>query len=172
MITIKTTMPKQDKVTPEYRRDVAAAFARFMPDYHAHKNSAPYQVYENGEGLYAIDNNNNWWCRVDDEDSQRVTITYRHAIKNPGVEFAFANWVISCRHGWEIPPASHDGNGVSLRVSVDMDVKLPCKFDEDELSTISFEIPIESVGVFIGSRLIPRAEVIGYTTQADAEVTS
>jgi hypothetical protein len=72
----------------------------------------------------------------------------------------------------EVVQAAHAGNGVSLRVSVDVDVKLPRKFDEEELATISFEIPIDAVGVFIDSQLIPGAKVTGYTTQSDVEVTS
>lgn len=172
MITIITTMPKQAEVTPDYRRDMAAALARFMPDYHTHKNSVPYPVYENGEGPFVIDGNNNWWCYVQDDDSQRITINYRHATDHPGREFAFVNWVIACRHGWTIATATDNGKGISARVSVDVDVKLPRKFDEDELATITFEIPLEAVGVFIDSQRVHGAEVTGYTTQADVEVTA
>lgn len=172
MIQIRTTMPTPDgAITPEFRRDMAAAFARFMPDYHMHKGLVPYPVKAE-DGPYVIDGNNNWWCRVDENDGQLITIEYRDETRSPGREFAFANWVISCRQGWEIVPASHAGNGVSLRVSVEFDVKLPRKFDADELSTISFEIPIEAVGVFIDSQLIPGAKVTGYETQCDVEVTS
>ena len=101
MITLRTCFPREEQTTVDRRRDLARELAKFMPDYHSSLWSVPYPVSE-PEGTYVIDQNNNWWCKVDDEDSQVIRVHFRHAHERPEVERDFARWVLACRQDWSI----------------------------------------------------------------------
>ena len=163
MIKIKTTLSRHD-VTPAIRRHMAEALARFMPDYHMNKNSIPYPVEESGDSAYIIDSNNNWWCQLDDDDNRIVTLTFRHAANRPGVELAFATWVLSCRTDWEI---IHDLPEQRVSVDVELLVDLPRPYDDRVLSTITFDVPLEKIAVFLAGNRIPGAKVSGCTTSSE-----
>ncbi len=170
MIQIRTTLPlPEGEITTDHRHDVAKAFARFMPDYHVHRAVIPLAAGSD-HGRYVFDSHGRWTCRVDAIDNHLVaSIDYLSEKADSQKELDFARWVVQCRPGWQILEPE-DQQGISASVSVEFNVWLPTRYTEEELSTITFGIPIAAVDVFVGDLLIPGAEVRGYVTQMDVEI--
>lgn len=165
MIRIRTTLPKTE-VTPEHRFQTARMLSRFLPN-----GQIPFPINDT-DGAYVFDDHNDWWCTVDDDDSQLVSITYRDTPINHRKERAFAEWVCANRRGWQIVnEQAHLVGGTFATVSVVMDVWLPKQgCDPEELESITFDIPLNSVDVFLEGKRESGAILVGYTTQTDVEV--
>lgn len=157
MIKIRTSLP-QTEVTPAEREDTARMLARFFPNHSKEDDTIPRPVRDQ-DGAYIIEAKCRWCCYVDPDDSQLVTITYHDEDQFKGRERTFAEWVVANRFGWRI--VDKETRGVA---SVNIDFVLPGDFTENELQTVTFEIPIENVGVFIDTRKVAGAVVTGYTT--------
>ena len=170
MIQIKTTLKKQE-VTPEFRKEMARRLARYFPDY-KERGGVPYTIND-AEGAYVIDNHNDWWCKVDDEDNQLVTITNRGTPSRPApmAEYVFARWVAQ-HNDWSVVWSPFDEEtGTHASITVDMTMWFPEERSEDDCGAITMDIPIEEIRVCeLDGEVIPGARITGYTTGEYADV--
>lgn len=163
MIKIRTTTP-QVEVTPSIREDAALALSLFFPNRPDDAVASVRPVREQ-DGPYIVDAKSRWSCYVDPDDSQLVTLTYYDEEQFKGRERTFAEWIVANNSGWRI--VDKETRGV---VGVNIEFVLPGEFDEADMQTVTFEIPIKDVGVFINTRKVTGAVVTGYTTTGFAEI--
>ena len=114
-----------------------------------------------------IDGHNDWYCMVEDGDTPVVQVWHRHGFTHPNKVFAFVSWVCN-NQGWEILPAS---GGARKRAAIDVELQLDVRqeLSAEELCSITFEIPIESIIVFVDGNIDRSARVVGYQTGQYAE---
>jgi hypothetical protein len=174
MIRIQTTLPSRSGGTPTYSRRFSTALrvARLLPSYAA--DGPPHTLSEtDAVSVFVLDEAGDWTCRIrgEGEANQIVDLTHRHAAQHPGIEFTFASWLVACNPGWIILIGA---GPEPQKVSVDVTfcVSLPKQFMPEELATISFEIPMEAVKVFIDGHVVPGAGLTSYMTSVDVEVSS
>lgn len=174
MIRIQTTQPSTGEGTTKFERRffTADGIACLLPGYG--EDSAPVTTIDTeAVTAFVLDEQGDWTCfvRGEGETNQIIEIVHRHAAHHPGIEFTFASWLVACNPGWLILI----GDGPEpQKVSVDVTfcVTLPKQFMPEELATISFEIPMEAVKVFIDGHVIPGAGLTSYMTSVDVEVSS
>ena len=164
MIKIKTTMPKAP-VTPELRKQMAEKLARYFQDYVFHKDSVPYPIDESGG--YVLDGHNDWYCKMDDDDNQIVQIWCRYPERWATRLFSLTSWICETK-GWQILPA-YAGSVKAAKIGVEFELSVRKSLTPDQLSSITFEIPIEQMVVFVDGAIDRSARVIGYTTDQYAD---
>lgn len=174
MIAIKTNMKRREHEPLKlFRQRMAAQLAAFLPLGVGARRMKP--VMNEAYDFCFLDEGNDWHACFCDQRRDLIKLSYRYEKQYPGREFAVAHLAVASmdHQRWEIIPDEDESDAeVRMVISVDMDVVVRADApDEDDLETITLEIPIDAIRVFFNGKIHPKAAVVGFTTQQDVEVT-
>ncbi len=92
---IRTTLPRVE-VTPAYRVKIARMLREYLHNGHL-IGCRPYPV-SFVDGTYVFDGHNDWFCCVDEDDSQVIEIRHRDSAAKTE---ALVNWILANNVGWK-----------------------------------------------------------------------
>lgn len=173
MITIKTDAVTASPLPLLVSGHYAQRLAWLLPRHDMDKTIVPFLVPQR-DHEFLLDSLGNWRCNVViHEGSIQLQLSYKYPENADAMESALAHWVVACNPAWSVV-RKEEQSAYPLKLTVDttFTVVMPShrRFSQEELDTITFEIPMTTVGVFIEGEEVLGAQVVAYSTGDQVEV--